>query len=93
MRGREFLMKDAYSFDLDFAGAVVSYRKMMLAYMQHLPAAGAEGDSLMAAESGLIGGEPGATNSSSWRHDRGERGLFTTRRSRRIRLFGSRVFL
>src|SRR5712675_3059794 len=29
MRGREFLMKDAYSFDLDHAGAVVSYRKMM----------------------------------------------------------------
>ena len=34
MRGREFLMKDAYSFDLDYAGAVVSYRKMMLAYMR-----------------------------------------------------------
>ncbi|MBV8525254.1 MAG: proline--tRNA ligase, partial [Acetobacteraceae bacterium] len=31
MRGREFLMKDAYSFDLDYDGAVVSYRKMMLA--------------------------------------------------------------
>ena len=26
MRGREFLMKDAYSFDLDYEGAVVSYR-------------------------------------------------------------------
>src|SRR5277367_2126356 len=34
MRGREFLMKDAYSFDLDQAGAVTSYRKMMLAYMR-----------------------------------------------------------
>jgi prolyl-tRNA synthetase len=34
MRGREFLMKDAYSFDVDHAGAVVSYRKMMLAYMR-----------------------------------------------------------
>ena len=34
MRGREFLMKDAYSFDLDYAGAVLSYRKMMLAYMR-----------------------------------------------------------
>src|SRR5262244_1505043 len=30
MRGREFLMKDAYSFDLDYDGAVVSYRTMML---------------------------------------------------------------
>ena len=34
MRGREFLMKDAYSFDIDHQGAVVSYRKMMLAYMR-----------------------------------------------------------
>src|SRR5271168_484347 len=34
MRSREFLMKDAYSFDLDHDGAVVSYRKMMLAYMR-----------------------------------------------------------
>src|SRR5471030_697031 len=34
MRGREFLMKDAYSFDIDHDGAVVSYRKMMLAYMR-----------------------------------------------------------
>jgi prolyl-tRNA synthetase len=34
MRGREFLMKDAYSFDVDYAGAVLSYRRMMLAYMR-----------------------------------------------------------
>ena len=34
MRGREFLMKDCYSFDLDYAGALRSYRKMMLAYMR-----------------------------------------------------------
>src|SRR5205809_791909 len=31
MRGREFLMKDAYSFDLDFAGARHSYNKMFVA--------------------------------------------------------------
>src|SRR3979411_3043439 len=44
MRGREFLMKDGYSFDLDYAGAVVSYRKMMLAYMRtfHPPPGEAE---------------------------------------------------
>jgi len=29
MRGREFLMKDAYSFDLDYAGAKHSYNKML----------------------------------------------------------------
>src|ERR1700742_2962032 len=34
MRGREFLMKDAYSFDLDKAGAVAAYFKMFVAYMR-----------------------------------------------------------
>jgi prolyl-tRNA synthetase len=31
MRGREFLMKDAYSFDIDEAGARLSYNKMLRA--------------------------------------------------------------
>src|SRR5438445_94461 len=34
MRGREFLMKDAYSFDLDTAGARRSYNKMYVAYLR-----------------------------------------------------------
>src|SRR5258705_8018451 len=34
MRGREFLMKDAYSFDLDFAGAKHAYNKMFVAYLR-----------------------------------------------------------
>ncbi|HAJ46579.1 MAG TPA: proline--tRNA ligase, partial [Alphaproteobacteria bacterium] len=34
MRGREFLMKDAYSFDLDQAGARHAYNKMILAYLR-----------------------------------------------------------
>ena len=34
LRGREFLMKDAYSFDVDYAGALAAYKKMMLAYMR-----------------------------------------------------------
>ncbi|HEY1145968.1 MAG TPA: aminoacyl--tRNA ligase-related protein, partial [Allosphingosinicella sp.] len=33
MRGREFLMKDAYSFDLDEAGARHSYNRMFVAYL------------------------------------------------------------
>src|SRR5664279_1850378 len=33
MRGREFLMKDAYSFDVDQAGARHSYNKMFVAYL------------------------------------------------------------
>src|SRR5512134_2762415 len=34
MRGREFLMKDNYSFDVDQAGAVHSYNKMFIAYLR-----------------------------------------------------------
>src|SRR5690349_7622519 len=34
MRGREFLMKDAYSFDVDAAGARRSYDKMFVAYLR-----------------------------------------------------------
>ena len=34
MRGREFLMKDAYSFDLDEAGARQSYYIQLLAYLR-----------------------------------------------------------
>ncbi|HZB90233.1 MAG TPA: proline--tRNA ligase [Stellaceae bacterium] len=34
MRGREFLMKDAYSFDLDKPAAVIAYFKMFVAYMK-----------------------------------------------------------
>ncbi|NIR59846.1 MAG: proline--tRNA ligase, partial [Gammaproteobacteria bacterium] len=34
MRGREFLMKDAYSFDLDEAGARAAYNRMFVAYLR-----------------------------------------------------------
>src|ERR1700726_858176 len=34
LRGREFLMKDAYSFDLDYAGARISYNKQFVAYLR-----------------------------------------------------------
>jgi prolyl-tRNA synthetase len=56
MRGREFLMKDAYSFDLDQAGAVVSYRTMMLAYMRTFQRMGLKAIP-MEADTGPIGGE------------------------------------
>jgi prolyl-tRNA synthetase len=56
MRGREFLMKDAYSIDFDHDGAVVSYRKMMLAYMRTFQRLGLRAIP-MAAESGPIGGD------------------------------------
>jgi prolyl-tRNA synthetase len=37
MRGREFLMKDAYSFDLDYDGARAAYNRMFVAYRRHEP--------------------------------------------------------
>ena len=56
MRGREFLMKDAYSFDLDHAGAVQSYRKMMLAYMRTFQRLGLKAIPIE-ADTGPIGGD------------------------------------
>ena len=56
MRGREFLMKDAYSFDLDQSGAVIAYRKMMLAYMRTFRRLGVQAIP-MAADTGPIGGD------------------------------------
>jgi prolyl-tRNA synthetase len=56
MRGREFLMKDAYSFDIDHAGAVIAYRKMMLAYMRTFTRLGVKAIP-MAADTGPIGGD------------------------------------
>lgn len=56
MRGREFLMKDAYSFDLDHAGAVIAYRKMMLAYMRTFARLGVQAIP-MVADTGPIGGD------------------------------------
>ncbi len=56
LRGREFLMKDAYSFDLDRAGAVVSYKKMMLAYMRTFQRLGITAIP-MRADTGQIGGD------------------------------------
>ena len=55
MRAREFLMKDAYSFDLDFAGARQSYNKMFVAYLRTFARLGLRSIP-MVAESGPIGG-------------------------------------
>ncbi|NWG26068.1 MAG: proline--tRNA ligase [Pseudorhodoplanes sp.] len=55
MRGREFLMKDAYSFDLDQAGAEHSYNKMFVAYLRTFARLGLKAIP-MVAETGPIGG-------------------------------------
>ena len=56
MRGREFLMKDAYSFDLDTAGARRSYNKMYVAYLRAFSRMGLV-TIPMRAETGPIGGD------------------------------------
>ncbi|TYO96304.1 prolyl-tRNA synthetase [Geothermobacter ehrlichii] len=55
MRGREFIMKDAYSFDLDDAGADVAYEKMYQAYRRIFQRCGLKFRAVE-ADSGAIGG-------------------------------------
>jgi prolyl-tRNA synthetase len=55
MRGREFLMKDAYSFDVDFEGAQAAYDLMFVAYLRTFKRMGLTAIP-MQAESGPIGG-------------------------------------
>ncbi|MBA3511353.1 proline--tRNA ligase [Sphingomonas sp.] len=56
MRGREFLMKDAYSFDLDEGGARLSYYTQLLAYLRTFQRMGIQAVPMKAA-SGPIGGD------------------------------------
>ncbi len=55
MRGREFLMKDAYSFDLDQDGARHAYNRMFVAYLRTFARMGLKAIP-MVAETGPIGG-------------------------------------
>jgi prolyl-tRNA synthetase len=55
MRGREFLMKDAYSFDIDAPGARHSYNKMFVAYLRTFARMGLQAIP-MRADTGPIGG-------------------------------------
>src|SRR4249920_633183 len=56
MRGREFLMKDSYSFDLTVEDSRISYNKMFVSYLRTFNRMGLKSIP-MAAESGPIGGE------------------------------------
>src|ERR1700731_871259 len=56
MRGREFLMKDAYSFDVDKEAARRAYNKMFVAYLRTFARMGLKAIP-MAAETGPIGGD------------------------------------
>ncbi|CAG7599531.1 proline--tRNA ligase [Candidatus Vallotia tarda] len=55
IRGREFIMKDAYSFDRDHAGLQLSYQKMYDAYMRIFTHLRLE-FRVVAADNGSIGG-------------------------------------
>ncbi len=55
MRGREFLMKDAYSFDLDEASARAAYNRMFVAYLRTFDRLGLKAIP-MQADTGPIGG-------------------------------------
>ncbi|HUB95064.1 MAG TPA: proline--tRNA ligase [Stellaceae bacterium] len=56
MRGREFLMKDNYSFDIDKAAAIVSYFRMFAAYMKTFKRMGLTPIPVR-ADTGPIGGD------------------------------------
>lgn len=56
MRGREFLMNDAYSFDLHEEGAVISYKKIFSCYIKIFKELGITAIPA-AADNGVIGGD------------------------------------
>ncbi len=56
MRGREFLMKDAYSFDVDYESAKRAYNKMFVAYLRTFAQMGLRAIP-MKADTGPIGGD------------------------------------
>ena len=56
MRGREFLMKDAYSYDIDYASSIKSYNIMFISYMQLFKKMGLKAIP-MKADTGPIGGD------------------------------------
>src|ERR1700716_403413 len=76
MRGREFLMKDAYSFDVDEASAHISYNKMFVAYLRIFARMGLKAIP-MQAETGPIGG--GLRHEFIILAETGESGVFCNR--------------
>ncbi len=56
MRGREFLMKDAYTFDLNYEGAKAAYYRMFVSYLRTFTRMGLKAIP-MRADTGPIGGD------------------------------------
>ena len=80
MRGREFLMKDAYSFDLDEAGARHSYYTQLLAYLRTFQRHGHPGGADEGGDRARSAATSATNSSSSPRPARAR--CSTTRRSR-----------
>ncbi|MCW5717074.1 MAG: proline--tRNA ligase [Bauldia sp.] len=76
MRGREFLMKDAYSFDLDFEASRAAYNRMFVAYLRTFDRLGLRAIP-MRADSGPIGGD--MSHEFIIRADTGESAVFCDR--------------
>ena len=76
MRGREFLMKDAYSFDIDEASARLSYNRMFVSYLRIFGRMGLKAIP-MRAETGPIGGD--LSHEFIVLADTGESGVFCNR--------------
>ncbi|MDC9824618.1 proline--tRNA ligase [Devosia sp. ZB163] len=77
MRSREFLMKDAYSFDLDEAGAIQAFYRMFVAYLRTFHRMGLVGVP-MRADTGPIGGD--LSYEFHVLADTGESGVFLDKR-------------
>jgi prolyl-tRNA synthetase len=88
MRGREFLMKDAYSFDLDAAGAKHAYNKMFVAYLRTFERMGLKAIP-MRADTGPIGGD--LSHEFIILADTGESEVFCDRRWLEMDLTGREV--
>jgi prolyl-tRNA synthetase len=73
MRGREFLMKDAYSFDLTLEAGMHAYNKMFVSYLKTFARMGIKAVP-MRADTGPIGGD--ASHEFLVLADTGESGVF-----------------
>ncbi|HEV7415185.1 MAG TPA: proline--tRNA ligase [Tianweitania sediminis] len=76
MRSREFLMKDAYSFDIDFEGAKAAYYRMFVSYLRTFERVGMKAIP-MKADTGPIGGD--LSHEFIILADTGESGVFCHR--------------
>lgn len=88
MRSREFLMKDAYSFDLDHEGAHAAYNRMFVAYLRTFTRMGLKAIP-MRADTGPIGGD--LSHEFIILADTGESAVFCDRRYLEIPVPGAHV--